>query len=47
MAGYSYQIISWTIGIRGTNDYFTSDVTGANNLASGNGDQSTRFQDYP
>lgn len=34
-------------GIRGTNDYFTSDVTGSNNLASGKGDQSTHFQNYP
>ena len=47
MAGYSYQNNIMDDGIRGTNDYFTSDVTGSNNLASGNGDQSTHFQDYP
>ena len=47
MLGYSYQKEIWNDGIRGTNDYFTSDATGSNNLASGNGDQSLHFENYP
>lgn len=47
MAGYSYQKIINNDGIRGTNNYFTSDATGADNLSVGNGDKAIHFQNYP
>lgn len=47
MAGYSYQKTINDDGIRGTNNYFTSDATGADNLAVGNGDKAIHFQNYP
>lgn len=47
MAGYSYQQLIRNDGIRGTNNMFTSDATGANNLNTGNGDQAIHFQNYP
>lgn len=47
MAGYSYQKTISDDGIRGTNNYFTSDATGADNLAVGNGDKAIHFQNYP
>lgn len=47
MAGYSYQKIINNDGIRGTNNYFTSDATGADNLSVGNGDKAIHFQKYP
>lgn len=47
MAGYSYQKTIRNEGIKGTNDFFTSDATGAHNLSTGNGDKSLHFQDYP
>ena len=47
MGGYSYQKLINNDGIRGTNDFFTSDATGANNLYIGSGDGAIHFQDYP
>lgn len=47
MAGYSYQKTIGDDGIKGTNNFFTSDATGSNNLSVGNGDKAIHFQDYP
>lgn len=47
MAGYSYQKTTADDGIKGTNNFFTSDATGSNNLSVGNGDKAIHFQDYP
>lgn len=47
MAGYSYQELIRNDGIRGANNMFTSDATGGNNLAAGNGDQAIHYQNYP
>jgi len=47
MAGYSYQDLINNDGIRGSNNMFTSDATGANNLAAGNGDAAIHYNDYP
>ena len=47
MAGYSYQKYINNDGIRGSNTFFTSDATGADNLSLGSGDQSLHFQNYP
>lgn len=47
MAGYSYQKVIDNDGIKGTNNFFTSDATGGNNLSVGNGDKAIHFQGYP
>lgn len=47
MLGYSYERKVLDDGMTGTNNMFTSDELGSNNLGIGGGDAALHFQDYP